>query len=105
MNNLKYIQIKKGAYNMSKQPEFYGTPESNKKETQEKKDLKDYGFILLITPIVSTILIWFWIGSMNLLQGPGSKLTGLVAVTIIITAITAAMEVSAFQKTSQQKVG
>jgi len=42
---------------------------------------------------------------MNLLQGPGSKLTGLVAITIIITAIIAAMEVSAFQKTSQQKVG
>jgi len=60
--------------------------------------LKDYGLILLVAPIISTILIWFWIGSMNLIQGPGSKLTGLVA-------IIAAMEVSSFQKTSQQKLG
>jgi len=73
-------------------------------ETQKKRDFKDYGFILLIIPIVSLILIWFWIGSMNLLQNPGSTLTGLVVVTIIITAIIAAMEVNAFQKTSQKKV-
>lgn len=64
---------------------------------------KDYGLILLLAPLVSTVLIWFWIGNMNLLQNPSSKLSGLVAITILLTAILATMEVSALKSTSEIK--
>jgi len=41
---------------------------------------------MLLVPIVACLLIWFWIGSMNLLQGPGSSLAFLAVGTIVVTA-------------------
>src|SRR5438270_1456241 len=37
------------------------------------------GLLMLAVPILATVLILFWIGNMNLLQAPASKL-GLLAV-------------------------
>lgn len=50
------------------------------------------GLALLLIPICTSLLIWFWIGGMNLLEGPGSKLNLLTAVTLLGTAILAAIE-------------
>lgn len=50
------------------------------------------GVVMLILPICSSFLIWFWIGQMPLLQGPGSKLNFLCVLTVIGTAILATIE-------------
>lgn len=50
------------------------------------------GYLMLIIPLASTLLIWFWIGQMNMLQSPGSNLTFIVIGTLIVTAILAAIE-------------
>jgi hypothetical protein len=50
------------------------------------------GVIMLVTPIVSTLLIWQWVGSMNLLQNPSSTLQMLVILTIVGTAALGAIE-------------
>lgn len=52
------------------------------------------GVIMLVTPLVSTLLIWQWVGSMNLLQNPASTLQMLVILTIVGTAILGAVEAS-----------
>jgi len=52
------------------------------------------GIIALCLPIGATLLIWFWIGQMNLLQSPGSTLNLLVVGTIIATDILIAVEAS-----------
>jgi predicted Zn finger-like uncharacterized protein len=53
---------------------------------------ENIGYIMLVIPLISTLLIWFWIGSMNLLQSPGSTLTFLGIATIVITALLGAYE-------------
>ncbi|WP_314436801.1 hypothetical protein [Massilia timonae] len=53
---------------------------------------------LLGIPAVATLLIWFWVGNMNLMQSPGSSLMLIGLLTICATAALAAIEVS---KTSQ----
>ena len=50
------------------------------------------GIIMLVTPVVSTLLIWQWVGSMNLLQNPSSTLQMLVILTIVGTAALGAVE-------------
>jgi len=50
------------------------------------------GLFMLILPITTTLLIWFWVGNMNLLEGPGSKLNWLTVLTIAGTAILGAIE-------------
>ena len=50
------------------------------------------GVIMLVTPVVSTLLIWQWVGSMNLLQNPSSPLQMLVILTIVGTAALGAVE-------------
>jgi hypothetical protein len=41
---------------------------------------------MLAAPFVACLLIWFWIGSMSLLQGPGSSLALVGIGTILVTA-------------------
>jgi len=50
------------------------------------------GTFLLLIPFIATLLMWFWIGEMNLLQSPGSKLNFIAIGTIILTGIIAAIE-------------
>ena len=44
------------------------------------------GIIILLLPVASAALMWFWISSMNLLQNPTSTLDGILIVTILLTA-------------------
>ena len=52
------------------------------------------GNIMLVAPVVSTLLIWQWVGSMNLLQNPSSSLQMIVIATIVGTAALGAAEAS-----------
>src|SRR5664280_1118062 len=52
------------------------------------------GICMLLAPVISTALIILWVGNMNLLQGPASTLMGLVAVTVLGTAVLVAAEAS-----------
>lgn len=50
------------------------------------------GLGMLFLPICTSFLVFFWIGGMNLLESPSSKLNLLIGVTILGTAIFAALE-------------
>ncbi len=52
----------------------------------------DYGIALLAIPLVATLLVWFWVGNMNLFQSPGSTLGLIMVATVLGTAGVAAME-------------
>ena len=58
------------------------------------KPVADYGLFLLVVPVVFSLLIWGWVGSMTLLQSPESTLAGLGIANVIITGLIAAMEAS-----------
>lgn len=60
--------------------------------TISKKPSEVLGLAVLLIPICSSALIWFWIGGMNLFENPGSKLNLLSIGTILLTAIFAAIE-------------
>jgi len=74
-------------------------------EVEKSKPDTDYGLFLLAIPIVTTMLIWFWVASMNLFQSPGSSLSLLMIITVIGTAIVAAMEASKVGMKSDRKKG
>lgn len=65
----------------------------------------DYGMFLLAIPVVTTMLIWFWVSGMNMLQSPGDTMALLMLVTVLGTAIVAAMEASKFDMKSERKKG
>ncbi|MFM7180188.1 MAG: hypothetical protein ACKO2G_01790 [Verrucomicrobiales bacterium] len=50
------------------------------------------GILLLVLPTVSALLIVFWIGSMNLLQNPGSTLAFIVIATVIACGLLVGFE-------------
>ena len=52
------------------------------------------GVIMLVVPIVAILLMWQWVGSMNLLQNPASSLQMIVILTIVGTATLGAVEAS-----------
>ena len=52
------------------------------------------GVMLVGVPAATTMLIWFWVGNMNLFQNPGSTLNLLGLLTILGTAALAAGEAS-----------
>ena len=52
------------------------------------------GTIIVLFPLVSTALVWFWIGSMNLFQDPATSLALLTVVTVFGTATLIAIEAS-----------
>ena len=65
----------------------------------------NHEIFLLAIPVVGTMLIWFWVANMNLLQSPGDSL-GLVSIsTVLGTAIAAAMEAKALGMTSDRERG
>ena len=61
-------------------------------ELNAKRPQETLGIIILLTPLVAALLIWSWIGSMTLLQNPGSTLSFLTIGTIIITGILVGVE-------------
>jgi hypothetical protein len=54
----------------------------------------DCGQLLLAVPLVAILLMWFWIPSIPLIQGPGSSLQLVVIATIVLTGALAAYEAS-----------
>ena len=69
------------------------------------KPAADYGMFLLAIPLVTTMLILFWVSGMNLLQSPGDTMTLLMLATVLGTAIVAAMEASKVGMKSDRKKG
>lgn len=61
------------------------------------------GYLLLLIPLLSTILIWVWVGNMNLLQNPGSSLNLIGIGTLFLTAIIAYVEASQLKFGEQKK--
>jgi len=74
-------------------------------DADSSKPTTDYGMFLLAIPVVTTMLIWFWVSGMNMLQSPGDTLTLLMLVTVLGTAIVAAMEASKVGMKSDRKKG
>lgn len=64
---------------------------SGKPEREGKVDEGLAQFMLLL-PVIGTLLIWFWVGSMALIQGPGSSLALVGLGTILVTAALAAAD-------------
>ncbi len=79
----------------------------NQESTNEitPKPTTDYGMFLLAIPIVTTMLIWFWVSGMNLFQRPSNTMALLMLVTVLGTAIVAAMEASKVGMKSDRKKG
>ena len=63
---------------------------SAKEETQKPQET--LGIIMLVLPLASSLVIWQWVGGMNLLQNPGSVLTLLSVGTVVATGILAGIE-------------
>ncbi|HBF33217.1 TPA: hypothetical protein DDW35_01510, partial [Candidatus Sumerlaeota bacterium] len=51
-----------------------------------------FGIIALLLPLCSSLLAYFWVGSMNLLADPASKLSGLAIATVLLTCCLMAIE-------------
>jgi hypothetical protein len=67
---------------------------ANTSGTTTKKPQETLGIIILLLPLISGLLIWFWVGSMNMLQNPGSTLAMLVIGTVITTGLLVGIEAS-----------
>lgn len=78
---------------------------STSTETATSLPAADYGMFLLAIPVGATMLIWFWVSGMNLLQSPGNTLSLLGWATVFGTAIVAAMEASKVGMKSDRKEG
>jgi hypothetical protein len=65
----------------------------------------NYELALFAIPSIGTLLIWFWIGSMNLLRSPESALTLVGLATVLGTALVAAMEANAIGMVGDKEKG
>jgi len=52
------------------------------------------GYVILLAPFISGILVWLWIANMNLLQDPSAALLALTILTVAGTALLMAIEAS-----------
>lgn len=60
--------------------------------SRESRAASDCGPLLLGIPVAASMLIWFWVSGLNLLQSPGEKVSLIILGTIIGTASAAAFE-------------
>jgi len=74
-------------------------------EVVSSKPSADYGVFLLAIPVCATMLIWFWVSGMNLLQSPGDTMALIMIATVLGTAIIASMEASKVGMKSDRKKG
>lgn len=65
----------------------------------------NYEVFLLAIPVVGIFLTWFWVGSMNLAQSPGSMLNLISVATVLGTAFAAATEARALGMARDKKKG
>jgi hypothetical protein len=68
--------------------------------TKEPSDA--LGMVIMLLPVASAALMWFWISSMNLLQSPGSTLMGITMATVLATATLMAVEASKLGMSSKR---
>jgi hypothetical protein len=68
-----------------------GSDLSGKKEETVKRS-ETIGTIALLIPMCAAFLAWFWLGNMPLLYDPASKLYGIMAGTVLLTAFLMAAE-------------
>lgn len=68
------------------------TPSSPGRVPPEARRSPDLGLFLLGVPSLAVVLIWVWVGNMNLLQSPEMALTGIGIGTLLITAVLATVE-------------
>jgi len=52
----------------------------------------DFGWALVGVPLVGTMLLWFWVTNLAMIQGPGSATMLIVVGVIVLTAALAAIE-------------
>jgi len=71
------------------------------KQQPVNKQSENVGLAVLFVPIFSSFIAWFWLGSMPLILDPLSKLNGLLAVTVLLTAILIAVEANAVRAGSE----
>jgi hypothetical protein len=67
---------------------------ANSVATSPQKPQETLGIIILLLPLISALLIWNWVGSMSMLQNPGSTLSLLVIGTIVATGVLIGIEAS-----------
>ena len=60
---------------------------------------------LLGIPVAATLLIWMWVGSMNLLQSPGNTLFMIGLLAVGATATLAALEVGSHPQAADGPAG
>lgn len=60
--------------------------------TPKVKPGEGLGVASLVIPLAATVLIWTWIGTLNLLQAPASMLNFVGALTVLSTGALAATE-------------
>lgn len=65
----------------------------------------DYGVFLLAVPVIATMLLWFWVGNLNLLQNPAEILSIIGIATVALTALIAAMEARDGVKSWKRETG
>jgi len=69
-------------------------PRAAVKQTLTNTPSDSLGVVIMLLPIASAALMWFWISGMNLLQNPSSTLNGIAIVTVLATAALIAVEAS-----------
>lgn len=65
----------------------------------------DYEIVLLAIPLLGSLLNFFWIGSLSLIQGPQEKLMFICVLVVAGTAITASLEASKLGMTKDKTRG
>lgn len=63
------------------------------------------GLTLVIIPVVTALLTWFWIGNLRIIDDPLSKLSFLTILTVISTAVLCAIESKKLGIGSDEDVG
>jgi hypothetical protein len=68
--------------------------------TKEPSDA--LGMVIMLLPVASAALMWFWISSMNLILSPGSTLMGIIIATVLATSTLMAVEASKLGMSSKR---
>lgn len=63
-------------------------------QVSPEKKQEAFGLLALLLPVGGAFLVMFWIGNMNILESPGTKLGGIVAGVIALSAVFVAIEAS-----------
>lgn len=83
-----------------RQSEFAGPTSAS--ATTPKGDL---GWAILALPVIGMLALWFWVGSMSLLQGPMAALQLVIVTVVGGTAVLCAIEASKLGMRSDRQAG